>query len=71
MGMLSCRLFYHASNPWEGGALALKVAVIQATEKWETRKGGGAPCLVVFDTTDARETIKLDEEQRDTDAEAF
>lgn len=32
MGMLRRRLFCHASDPWEGETLALKVALIQATE---------------------------------------
>ena len=68
MGMLGYRLFHHTSNPWEGESLTLKVALIQATEKWETLTGRGAPCPVVFDAEDVRETMKLDEEQRETDA---
>ena len=34
---------------------------------------GGAPCPIVFDAEDVRETVKLDEEQRETDSalEAF
>jgi hypothetical protein len=67
MGVLRRRLFYHASDPWEGETLALKVALIQATENWETLTGGGAPCPVVFDAEDVRETMKLDEEQRGAD----
>ena len=67
---MGIRLCYHASSPWEDESLALKVA-FKATEKWEALKGGGMPCLVVFDTKDARETIKLDEGQRETDAKAF
>ena len=31
-GMLRRRLFYHASDMWEGETLALKVALIEATE---------------------------------------
>jgi Phosphotransferase enzyme family len=67
MGVLRRRLFDHASSPWEGETLALKVALIQATEKWETLTGGGAPCPVMFDAEDVRETMKLDELQRGAD----
>ncbi|KAK0492528.1 hypothetical protein EDD18DRAFT_1410353 [Armillaria luteobubalina] len=68
MGVLRSRLFYHASNPWEDETLALKVALIQATENWETLTGGGAPCPTVFDAEDVRETMKLDEVLREADA---
>ncbi|RDX44619.1 protein kinase subdomain-containing protein PKL/CAK/Fmp29 [Lentinus brumalis] len=37
-GVLRRRLFTHASDPWEGETLALKVALIQASEKWKTMK---------------------------------
>ena len=37
--MLRRRLFYHASDMWEGETLALKVALIEATENWETLTG--------------------------------
>jgi len=67
VGMLRRRLFYHASDPWEGETLALKVALIEATENWKTLTGGDAPCSVVFDAEDARETMKLDEVQREAD----
>ncbi|KAJ6578076.1 protein kinase subdomain-containing protein PKL CAK Fmp29 [Mycena capillaripes] len=67
MGMLRRRLFYLASNPWEGETLALKVALIDATERWATLTGGGAPCPVVFDAKDVSETMELDEVQRDSD----
>ncbi|KAI6042363.1 protein kinase subdomain-containing protein PKL CAK Fmp29 [Pisolithus marmoratus] len=67
MGMLRRRLFCHASDPWEGETLALKVALIEATENWETLTGGGPPCSVVFDAEDARKTMKLDAEQRGAD----
>ncbi|KAG6915972.1 hypothetical protein DXG01_009061 [Tephrocybe rancida] len=58
------RLFCHARDLWEGETLALKVALIEATENWEPLTGGGSPCPVVFDTEDVRETMELDEEQR-------
>jgi hypothetical protein len=67
VGTLRRRLFHHASNAWEGETLALKVALIEATENWETLTGGGAPCPVVFDVGDVRETMKLDEVQRGAD----
>ncbi|KAG6888801.1 hypothetical protein C0995_005821 [Termitomyces sp. Mi166 len=60
-------LFSYASDPWQGETLALKVALIEATENWETLTGGYAPCLVVFDTDDVRETIELAEVQRGAD----
>ena len=67
LGMLRCRLFNHASDPWEGETLALKVALIEATENWETLTGGSAPCPVVFGAEDVRETMKLDQVQRKAD----
>jgi len=60
MGVLRSRLFCHASDPWEGETLALKVALIQATENWKTLTGGGPPCPVVSDPDDVCETMKLD-----------
>jgi len=65
--VLRSRLFYHASYPWEGETLELKIALIQATERWETLTGGGAPCPVVFDAEDVRETTELNEVQRRAD----
>ncbi|KAG2339052.1 hypothetical protein BDR05DRAFT_992242 [Suillus weaverae] len=67
MGVLRCRLFCHASDPWEGETLALKVALIQATKNWRKLTGGGPPCPVVFDPDDVRETMKLDAEQKEAD----
>ncbi|EJF63622.1 protein kinase subdomain-containing protein PKL/CAK/Fmp29 [Dichomitus squalens LYAD-421 SS1] len=67
MGNLRRRLFCHASDPWEGETLALKVDLIEATETWETLTGGGAPCPVVFDADDVRKTMQLDEAQRGAD----
>ncbi|KAH7885399.1 protein kinase subdomain-containing protein PKL CAK Fmp29 [Phlebopus sp. FC_14] len=67
MGVLRRRLFCYARDPWEGETLALKVALIEATENWETLTGGGSPCPVVFDAEDVRETMKLDAEQRGAD----
>jgi hypothetical protein len=67
LGVLRSRLFYHASEPWEGETLELKIALMKATENWETLTGGGAPCLVVFDAENVHETMKLDEVQREAD----
>ncbi|KIY45791.1 hypothetical protein FISHEDRAFT_66846 [Fistulina hepatica ATCC 64428] len=67
MCVLRSRLFHHASNPWEGETLELKVALIRATERWEMLTGGGTPCPVVFDAEDARETTELNEVQRKAD----
>jgi len=67
MGVLRHRLFTHASDPWEGETLALKVALIEATEKWAALTGGGTPCPVVFDAEDIRETMKLHEVQKQAD----
>ena len=39
MGVLHHRLFCRASDPWEDETLALKAALIGATESWETLKG--------------------------------
>ncbi|KAM5540228.1 hypothetical protein V8D89_006047 [Ganoderma adspersum] len=68
VGVLRRRLFCHAGDPWEGETLALKAALIQATENWETLSGGGAPaCPVVFDPEDVRATEALEEVQRGAD----
>ncbi|GLB36077.1 putative protein kinase subdomain-containing protein PKL CAK Fmp29 [Lyophyllum shimeji] len=67
VGMLRRRLFYYASDPWEGETLALKVALIEVTENWKTLTGGDAPCPVVFDAEDVRETMELDKVQREAD----
>ncbi|KAJ7221939.1 kinase-like domain-containing protein [Mycena rebaudengoi] len=67
MCVLRSRLFHHANNPWEGETLELKVALIRATERWETLTGGGAPCPVVFDAEDVRATTELNEVQRKAD----
>ncbi|EED83412.1 predicted protein [Postia placenta Mad-698-R] len=67
MCALRSRLFDHAGSPWEGDALDLKVALIRATERWETLTGLGAPCPVIFDADDVRETRKLNELQEKTD----
>jgi hypothetical protein len=67
MGVLRCRLFCHASDPWEGETLALKVALIEATKNWKTLTGGGSPCPVVFDPDDVRGAMKLDAEQKKAD----
>ena len=67
MGVLRRRLFCHAGDPWEGETLALKVALIEATKNWETLTGESAPCPVVFDAEDVRETMKLDTAQREAD----
>jgi hypothetical protein len=56
-----------ASDPWEGETLALKVALIQGTNNWETLTGGGRPCPVAFHPDDVCETMKLDAEQREAD----
>jgi hypothetical protein len=67
MGMLRRRLFCYASDRWEGGTLALKVAPINVTENWETLTEGGPRCPVMFDAEDVRETRKLDAERREAD----
>lgn len=67
VGTLRRRLFCHARAPWEGETLDLKVALIQATENWETLAGAGLPCPIVFDPDDVCETMKLDAALREAD----
>ncbi|TFY60204.1 hypothetical protein EVG20_g7498, partial [Dentipellis fragilis] len=67
MDIIRRRLFCGASEPWEGETLGLKVALIEATEKWETLTGGRTPCPVVFDAEDVRKTMELDNVQREAD----
>ena len=64
VGPLRRRLFHHSSSPWQGETLHLKVALIDATEKWEMLTGGNAPCPIVFDAKDVRETKELDKVQK-------
>ncbi|KAI5984108.1 hypothetical protein EDC04DRAFT_2835129 [Pisolithus marmoratus] len=58
MGMLH-HLLCHASDLWKGKKLALKVALIEATENWEKLTGEAHH--------DICETMKLDAEQRGVD----
>jgi len=67
LGMFRRRLFSHASEPWEGESLALKVELIQATKNWKTLTGEDTPCPVVFDPDDVCKTLDLDAEQREVD----
>jgi hypothetical protein len=67
MCVLRSRPFNQASSPWEGETLELKVALIRATERWGRLTGGGAPCPVVFDAEDTRETAELNEAQGKAD----
>ncbi|THU92318.1 hypothetical protein K435DRAFT_800562 [Dendrothele bispora CBS 962.96] len=67
LGVLRRRLFQHAGHPWEGEAIALKVALIEATIEWEKLTERGLPCPVVFDTEDVCETMKLDTALKDVD----
>jgi len=64
VGVLRSRLFCHTSDLWEGETLALKVALIEATENWETLTGGGAPYPAMFGAEDVRKTMELDKVQR-------
>ena len=63
MGMLRRRLFRHASDPWEGETLALKMALIQAIKNWKALIDGDSPCPITFDPEDVRETMELNAEQ--------
>ncbi|KIM43989.1 hypothetical protein M413DRAFT_443052 [Hebeloma cylindrosporum] len=67
VGMLRRRLFSYASDPWEGETLALKMALIDAIENWDTFTEGGPPCPVVSDPEDVHETRQLDEAQSRAD----
>ncbi|KAJ2913697.1 hypothetical protein MD484_g6715, partial [Candolleomyces efflorescens] len=60
------RLFQYAGAPWEGESADLKVALIEATKRWEEFTGGGVACPLEFDAEDLRETAALD---KDLDSE--
>jgi hypothetical protein len=62
MCVLRSRLFYRASNPWEGETLEMKIVLIRATGRWWALMGGGAPCPAVFDAEG--ETTELNDVQR-------
>ena len=65
--VLRRHLFRCADYPWEGETIALKVALINATMSWEKFTERGAPCPVVFDAEDVRETMKLGAALREVD----
>ncbi|EEB90664.1 hypothetical protein MPER_11098, partial [Moniliophthora perniciosa FA553] len=53
--------------PWEGETFELKLALIEAMERWKMLTGGDVPCPVEFDAEDVRETRKLNEVQEEAD----
>ncbi|KAI0030598.1 kinase-like domain-containing protein [Vararia minispora EC-137] len=55
------RLFQHAGEPWEGETINLKLALIEAMEKWKEFTGRDAMCPIEFDAEDQRQTMALDE----------
>jgi hypothetical protein len=61
------RLFIYASRPWVGETLDLKLALIDATEKWESFAGKGVPCPIAFDAEDVRKMKELGEVQEKAD----
>jgi len=63
MYALRSHLFQHAGSPWEGETFELRLALMQATERWEALTGGGVPCPVESNAEDVRETRKLNEVQ--------
>ena len=65
MGMLRCYLLCRASDMWDSKTLALKIALMDATENWETLTKGGLPFHIVFDAEDVCETRELDAGQRE------
>ena len=67
MYMLRSCLFQHAGSPWEDETFELKLALIQATERWKALTGGGVPCPVEFDAEDIRKMRKLNEVQARAD----
>ncbi|EIW76253.1 hypothetical protein CONPUDRAFT_139669 [Coniophora puteana RWD-64-598 SS2] len=67
MYALRGRLFQHAGSPWEGETFELKLALIQAAERWKTLTGGDVSCPVELDAEDVRETRKLNEVQARAD----
>ncbi|KLO16686.1 protein kinase subdomain-containing protein PKL/CAK/Fmp29 [Schizopora paradoxa] len=68
MGMLRRRLFYHARSAWDGETLDLKVALIEAAQKWEAlSETKGEPCPLAFDPEDVRKTEELEAEVADLD----
>lgn len=67
MYSLRGRLCLHASKPWEGETLELKMALIEAAEMWMALTGGGVPCPIEFDSEDVCETRKLNEVQAEAD----
>ena len=67
MSVLRRRLFQRAGDLWEGETIGSKVDLIEATKSWAMLAEGGAPCPVVFDAEDVRETMELDTALRDAD----
>ncbi|KAK7685388.1 hypothetical protein QCA50_011251 [Cerrena zonata] len=67
MYALRGRLFTHTSSPWEGETFELKLALIQATERWNALTGGDVRCPIEFDAEEIRETRKLNKVQEEAD----
>ncbi|KAG6813724.1 hypothetical protein H0H92_008132 [Tricholoma furcatifolium] len=67
VSMVLGRLHDQACVPWEGETHGLKLSLIDATEWWERRTGGGVQCPVVFDPEDVRKTKELEEKLQEAD----
>ncbi|KAJ7164870.1 protein kinase subdomain-containing protein PKL/CAK/Fmp29 [Mycena filopes] len=61
LSMFICRLFTRAGAPWEGEPHALKSALLDATEMWESLAGEAVSCPVAFEPEDVRATKALSE----------
>lgn len=72
-GSLRRRLFQTAREPWEGETMALKAALVQATENWETLVGpgprsGATACPIKFDPEDISKTLELQSQLTESDS---
>ena len=70
LNTLRRKLFYHASEPWDGDNVTLKADLISLTEKWQqltSSSGSEVPCPLIFSEHEAAACIQLDKAQVEAD----
>lgn len=70
--MFRKRLFAHASSPWEGDNVTLKIDLIEATKNWSdivtaTAGDGVQPCPLSYPQTEVEECLRLGREIQEVD----
>ncbi|KAJ5928217.1 hypothetical protein N7466_007173 [Penicillium verhagenii] len=62
------RLFYHASEPWEGDNVTLKADLVTLSKKWrELDCEKTAPCPLQYSDEESLECLRMEQEQSEAD----